>query len=178
MTVLIEKVAALSVPLVIGITALVLLFCRKVSFDTFRSGAKEGLACAVSLLPSLIAIIVGVKMLTASGVLDYISKMIEPLTSLLGIPSELLTLLITRPFSGSASMAAYSELMSTYGADSLASFCAAVIMGSSDTIVYIIGIYFSSVGVKRSRYAFPAAFTVMLFCIFFACFLSRIFWRG
>ncbi len=172
---LVEGVASLSVPLVLGIAAVILLFNRKVGFDSFVTGARDGLRCAVGLVPSLVAIIVGVKMLTASGVLDFVSTLIEPATSALGIPSELLTLLITRPFSGSASMAAYSELMETWGADSFPSFCAAVIMGSSDTIVYVIGIYFSSVGVKHSRYAFPCAFAVMLFCIFFACFLSRIF---
>lgn len=178
MTSLIEKAASLSVPLVIGIAAFILLFSKKTGFDTFTSGAKEGLLCATGLLPSLIAIIIGVKMLTASGVLDFVCSFIEPFTSRIGIPSELLTLLITRPFSGSASMAAYTELMNVCGADSFPSFCAAVIMGSSDTIVYIIGVYFSSVKVKRWGYALPAAFAVMLFCIFFASFLSRIFWKG
>ena len=173
---LIEKIAAMSVPAVLGIAALILIFGRKNGFESFRKGAREGLDCAIGLVPTLVAIIVGVKMLTSSGVLDFAGRLLEPLTTLLGVPSELLTLLITRPFSGSASMAAYSELMTQYGADSFPSFCAAVIMGSSDTIVYILGIYFSSVGVNRSRYAFPCAFAVMLFCIFFACFLSRIFY--
>ncbi|MEE0968419.1 MAG: spore maturation protein [Clostridia bacterium] len=172
----IEKIASLSVPLVMGVTALLLLFSKKVGFESFTLGAREGLSCAVGLVPSLAAIIVGVKMLSASGALNFFAEIIEPFTGALGIPSELLTLLITRPFSGSASMAAYSELMQSCGADSFPSFCAAVIMGSSDTIVYVIGIYFSSVGIKHSRYAFPCAFAVMVFCIFFACFLSRIFY--
>lgn len=172
----IEKIAELSVPIVISIAAMILIFGKKTGFDSFRRGAKEGLDCAVGLIPSLVAIIVGVKMLTASGTLKFIGQLIQPATEALGIPSELLTLLITRPFSGSASMAAYSELMTDCGADSFPSFCAAVIMGSSDTIVYILGIYFSSVRVNRTKYAFPCAFLVMIFCIFFACFLSRIFY--
>ena len=172
----VEKIASFSVPLVIGITAFILLFGRKVGFESFAAGAREGLECSIGLIPSLIAIIVGVKMLTASGAVDFFAEAIEPFTAALGVPAELLTLLITRPFSGSASMAAYSELMQGSGADSFPAFCAAVIMGSSDTIVYVIGIYFSSVGVKHSRYAFPCAFGVMIFCIFFACFLSRIFY--
>ncbi len=173
---IIERLAMLSVPLVIGILAFFLVFSKKVSFEAFVFGAKDGLRCAIGLIPSLMAIIIGVKMLSASGALQFASRIVEPLTSAMKIPSELLTLLITRPFSGSASTAAYSELMNTYGADSFPSFCAAVIMGSSDTIVYVIGIYFSSVGIKHSRYAFPCAFAVMIFCIFFACFLSRVFY--
>lgn len=173
---LIEDISAISVPIVLGIAALILIFGGKNRFESFKSGAKEGLECAAGLVPSLVALIVGVKMLTASGVLDAVGKLLRPLTNTLGIPSELLTLLITRPFSGSASMAAYSELMASSGADSFPSFCAAVIMGSSDTIVYILGIYFSSVGVSRTKYAFPCAFAVMIFCITLACALSRIFY--
>lgn len=174
---LIEKIAALSVPIVIGIASVFMLFGKKVSFDSFREGAKEGLSVSFGLIPSLVAIIVGVKMLSASGVLEAIGTVIEPITARLGIPSELLTLLITRPFSGSASMASFSELMKSSGADSFPAFCAAVIMGSSDTIVYILGVYFSSVGVKKTKYAFPCAFAVMVFCVFFSCLVSRFFWK-
>ncbi len=174
---IIERIAAFSVPLVIGIAAVFLLFGKKVGFDSFKTGAKEGLDVSFGLIPSLVAIIVGVKMLSASGVLDAVGDLLEPLNAHLGIPSELLTLLITRPFSGSASMASFSELMENTGADSFPSFCAAVIMGSSDTIVYILGIYFSSVGITKTKYAFPCAFAVMIFCVFFSCFVSRLLWK-
>jgi len=60
------------------------------------------------------------------------------------------------------------------GADSFVGMCASVIFGSSDTVVYVISVYFSSIGVRRTRWAFPCAFAVMLFCIFFSCFLCRI----
>ena len=49
-----------------------------------------------------------------------------------------------------------------------------MIMGSSDTAVYVITLYFSSVGVKKTRYALPVALAVMLFCIFFSCWLCRV----
>lgn len=173
---IIEKIAALSVPLVIGIVSVFLLFGKKVSFESFKNGAKDGISVSLGLIPSLVAIIVGVKMMTASGVLDALGTLFEPITAKLGIPSELLPLLITRPFSGSASMASFASLMESAGADSFPSFCAAVIMGSSDTIVYILGVYFSSVGVKKTKYAFPCAFAVMIFCVFLSCFVSRLVW--
>jgi len=59
------------------------------------------------------------------------------------------------------------------GADSFTGLCASVILATSDTVVYVITVYFSSVGIRRTRYAFPVAFAVMLFCIFFSCFLCR-----
>ncbi len=175
---IIEKIAAFSVPMVVGIVAAFLLFGKKVGFESFKNGAKEGISVSFGLIPSLVAIIVGVRMLSASGVLDALEALIEPITARCGIPSELLTLLITRPFSGSASMASFSSLMESAGADSFPSFCAAVVMGSSDTIVYILGVYFSSVGVTKTKYAFPCAFAVMIFCVFFSCFVSRILWKG
>ena len=80
----------------------------------------------------------------------------------------------TRPFSGSASAATLSDLLSRVGADSFTGLCASVIYGSSDTVVYVVSVYFSSVGIRRTRWALPCAFAVMLFCIFFSCFLCRI----
>lgn len=170
-----ERLAAFSIPCVIGVVAFLLLFSERVKFSDFLDGAREGLDCAVSLLPSLVAILAGVKMLSASGVTALVSGLLAPLTDKIGVPSELLPLLLTRPFSGSASTGAYSELMKNYGADGFSSFCASVIMGSSDTLVYILGVYFSSVGVKKTRYAFPCAILVMLFTVFFSCFISRLF---
>lgn len=174
----VERLAALSIPLAVAVTAFILLFSKKVSFDHFLSGAKEGLDCARTLLPSLVAVLAAVKMLSASGVLDFLLGLISPFTDLIGVPSELLPLLLTRPFSGSASTGAFSELLSSCGADSFPAFCASVIMGSSDTLVYILSIYFSSVGVKKTRYAFPCALAVMCFSVFFCCLISRLFFKG
>ncbi len=150
-----------------------MMFSKQASFDDFTDGAKEGISSAVKLLPTLIALVVAIKMLRASGAIDVISHALSPLLPKIGVPSELLPLLITRPFSGSAANASFYSLIEEYGADSFVGLCASVIMGSSDTMVYIIALYFSSVGIKKSRHAFVSAFLVMLFCIFFACFLCR-----
>ena len=137
-------------------------------------GAKQGLQTAINLLPTLCALIVGVTMLNASGAVELLSKLLSPIANAVGIPTELLPLLLTRPFSGSASTASFVELLERVGADSLTGLCASVIFATSDTMVYIISVYFSSVGIKRSRATFPIAIAVMLFCIFFSCFLCRI----
>jgi spore maturation protein B len=93
---------------------------------------------------------------------------------MLGVPSELLPLLLSRPFSGSAATASYAALLDTLGADSFAAACASVIMGSSDTAVYVVTVYFSSIGIKKTRYALPVSLALMLFCVFFGCFLCRV----
>ena len=152
-----------------------MLFSKKPCFDDFKEGALDGMKSAVGLLPTLVALVVGIKMLGASGFLSALASLLSPLFSRIGVPGELLPLLITRPFSGSAANASFYELISEYGPDSFVSLCASVIMGSSDTMVYIIALYFSSVGIKKSRHAFVSAFLVMLFCVFFACFLCRVY---
>lgn len=169
------KAAELSFPFVVSLAALTVFAGKKADFSDFLAGAREGLDTAVGLLPSLVALIVGVKMLTASGFIDFIASFFTPFLSRAGVPAELIPMLFTRPFSGSASSAAFTDLMESSGADSFPAICASIIMGSSDTFVYIIGVYFSSVGVKKSRYAFPAALAVMIFCIFLSCLTARLF---
>lgn len=170
---LIESLSAYILPAAVCGTGIAVLFSKKDLFPLFLSGASEGMKTAVGLLPTFVALIVGVRLLYASGMTDLLANISSPLFSKLGIPSELLPLLFTRPFSGSASMAAFSDILERYGADSFVSLCASVIMGSSDTIVYVVAVYFSSVGVKKSRYTLPCAFAVMTFCIFFSCFICR-----
>ncbi len=171
---MIEVISALAMPAVTTLTGLIMLFGKKNYFDAFACGAKDGLKTAVGLLPTLVALMVAISMLNACGIIELLSSYLSPLAQKIGIPSELLPLLITRPFSGSASTAAYSSLLAEVGADSFPGLCASVIFGSSDTVVYVITVYFSSVGIRHTRWSFPCAFAVMLFCIFFSCFLCRL----
>lgn len=174
---MIDKLAAVALPAVIALVGCFMLTKRD-SFDCFLSGARQGLSSAVRLLPTLVALLVAVRMIGACGALELLGKALTPICNKIGVPSELLPLLITRPISGSASTAAYSELLASLGADSFPALCASVIMGSSDTVVYIIGVYFSSVGLRKSRYAYPAAFAVMFFCIFFCCLVCRLWFKS
>ena len=171
---MIDILSALPMPLILAAVGAILLFSKKDRFDSFLTGARQGLRMAVNLLPTLCALIVGVSMLNASGAIELLSHLLSPIARTIGVPAELLPLLFTRPFSGSASTASFVELLEEVGADSLAGLCASVIFATSDTMVYIISVYFSSVGIKRSGAAFPIASAVMLFCIFFSCFLCRI----
>ena len=170
---MIDIISALPMPLVLGVVGFILLFSKKDRFNSFLTGAKQGLQTAVQLLPTLCALIVGVSMLNTSGAVELLSKLLSPLANAIGVPGEILPLLLTRPFSGSASTASFVELIERVGPDSFAGLCASIIFATSDTMVYIISVYFSSAGIRRSRAAFSIAATVMLFCIFFSCFLCR-----
>ena len=174
---MIERISALAIPAVICIAALFMLFGKKDYFSLFTAGAKDGLRTAVTILPTLIALMIAINMLGASGILDKISSALSPAAERVGVPPEILPLLVTRPVSGGASTAAYSSLLQRYGADSFPALCASVIMGSTDTMLYVICLYFSSVGIRKTRYAIPTAVAVMLFSVFFSCFICRLWFK-
>lgn len=162
------------IPVVVCLCGAIMLTGRRDWLKVFTEGAADGLRTAVKLLPSLCAMLCAVGMLRASGALDALSAWLSPILSKVGIPAELTPLLVTRPFSGSASLAVLEDLLRTLGPDSLPALCACVLMGSSDTAVYVLSVYFSAVGVRRSRYALPCALAVMIFCVVLSCLICRI----
>ena len=172
-----EKAAALILPLVLVAVGVLMLFGKSPYFDRFTEGAREGLATSVKLLPPLLALVVGVRMLSASGIPAMLSRLLAPALAGIGIPAELIPLLVVRPISGSASTASFDALLRQVGADSFPALCAAVIMGSSDTMIYVIGLYFSSVGIRKSRYAFFCATLVMIFGIILSCLICRLWFK-
>lgn len=171
----IEIISSLAMPIIIFIVAIIILFGKKDYFSSFIGGAKDGCKTAFSLLPTMCALIVAVSMFTASGACDFIAGALAPIFDKIGLPADIFPLILTRPISGSASMATFEEIMSKTGADSFASLCASVIMASSDTVIYVICVYFSTVPIKKTRYALPIALFVSFFAIFFSAVLCRMF---
>jgi spore maturation protein SpmA len=128
-------------------------FARRIPvYDSFIAGAREGLQIAVTVLPYLIAILVGVGLFRASGALDAVMGAVEPATSLVGFPAEALPMALIRPLSGSGALAVMTETMSHYGPDSFVGFLVSVINGSSETTFYVLALYLGSVGVRASRH--------------------------
>lgn len=170
-----EQLASAVIVGVIVAVGIALLVSKKTSFDNFIDGTKSGIRVCIGLLPTLIILMVSVSMLSASGFVDFLAARIAPFCEKIGIPHEILPLVIMRPISGSASNAMIAELFETCGADSFAGNVASVLLGSSDTIIYVSTVYFAAAGVKKTRHALPAAFAAMLFCVFFSSLICRIF---
>jgi spore maturation protein B len=124
-------------------------------FDTFIDGAKEGFETSVRIIPYLIAMMVAIGMLRASGFFELMSHILSPALAAIGMPTELLPLALIRPFSGSASTGVMAELINTYGGNSFIAKAAASMMGSTETTFYVIAVYFGSVGIQRTRHAIP-----------------------
>lgn len=126
-------------------------------YDVFINGAKSGMTTVIKLYPTLLGIFIAIGFLRSSGILDFIIKFISPLISIFKIPTEIMPLAILRPISGSASMAVATDIMSNYGVDSKIGLIASVIMGSTETTLYTIAVYTSSVKVKNTRYILVAS---------------------
>jgi spore maturation protein B len=126
-------------------------------YDVFIDSAKEGIATVLRIMPSLIGLMVAIGVFRASGALDYIIAALDPITSLLGIPSEALPLALLRPISGSASLALVSDIIKTNGPDSFIGRLVSTMMGSTETIFYTLAVYFGAVGIKNIKYTLAAA---------------------
>ncbi len=148
---------SLVVPIILGIVAVFALHKKIDVFEALTTGATDGLKVILKILPALVALLTGVYMLRASGALDALCRLIQPVFSLIGIPPETASLIFIRPISGSGALAVGSELIKQYGPDSLIGRTAAVMLGSTETTFYVIAIYFGAVGIKKTRYAIPAA---------------------
>lgn len=130
---------------------------KQAVYPALLSGGLDGLKLLVSIAPALVMLLTAVHMLRASGAIELMTDFLRPAARRIGIPPETLPLVLLRPFSGSAALAVGADLMAVYGADSLIGRTAAVMLGSTETTFYTISVYFGAVGVKKTRYAIPAA---------------------
>lgn len=126
---------------------------KKDVYGDFVDGAKDGLQSAVEILPFLIAIFLGIEALVSSGALDFLQWLASPLFGLLGIPEELVSFILLRPVSGSGSLVALEQALQAQGADSYIGRSASVMMGSCETVFYVLAVYFGVTAVKKTRHA-------------------------
>ncbi|MBE6305306.1 MAG: hypothetical protein E7082_05220 [Bacteroidales bacterium] len=125
-------------------------------YEAFVEGAQEGFKTAVKIVPYLVAILVAIGMFRASGAMDVITDALAAGIAALGFDADWVGALptaIMKPLSGSGSRGMMVDLMSTYGADSFVARVSAAIQGSTDTLFYVLAVYFGSVGVRKTRYA-------------------------
>ena len=137
--------------------------------------AAEGLNTVKRILPPLVVLLCAIAMLRASGALDWLSALCAPVLRLLGIPPETVPLMLLRPVSGSGALAVGSELMARFGPDSPLGRTAAVMLGSTETTFYVIGVYFGALGIKKTRHAVPAALAADLIGFVTAALTVRLF---
>lgn len=147
----------LAMPIIILLIVVYGLVERNKVFDTFLDGAKEGISVVVNICPTLIGLFLAIGALRSSGILDFIIQILSPILEIVHFPSEIMPLALIRPISGSSSIAVATDIMKTYGVDSQIGLMASVIMGSTETTLYTIAVYSSSVGIKKTRFVLWAS---------------------
>ena len=147
-------------------------------YDAFIEGAKGGFSTAVSIIPYLIAILVGIGVFRASGAMDWllggIGWVVEACGGNADITGALPTALM-KPLSGSGARGLMLECMQTYGPDSFAGRLSCIFQGSTDTTFYILAVYFGSVGIRNTRYALPCGLIADLASIVAAIIVAHMF---
>ncbi len=132
------------------------LYKRINVYESFIEGAKDGFKTAVTIIPYLVAILVGIAVFRASGAMDFVVDGMRYVVAACGLDTsfvEALPTALMKPLSGSGSRGLMVDCMATYGVDSFVARVAASIQGSTDTTFYIIAVYFGSVGIRKTRYA-------------------------
>ncbi len=153
----IEFFSNIAMPFMIVIIIIYGLIERKKVFDIFLDGSKEGIKIVFNIFPTLVGLFVAIGALRSSGIIDLIIKLLSPVLNVFNFPLEVLPLAIIRPISGSASIAVATDIMKNFGVDSRIGLIASVIMGSTETTIYTIAVYTSSVGIKKTRFVLWAA---------------------
>jgi spore maturation protein B len=153
---ILQAVSLWAIPVLLVGIPLIGMFRKVKVYDVFIDGAKEGFNVAVRIIPFLVAILVAIGMFRGSGAMDLMTNGLRPVMSAVNFPPELLPLAVMRTLSGSGSLAFTTDLVKRYGADSLIGRTAGTMYGSSETLFYVIAVYFGAVSVKRTRHAIPA----------------------
>ncbi|MBE7073522.1 MAG: hypothetical protein E7379_00250 [Clostridiales bacterium] len=157
----------------------IFIFCyakhKKIAtYDTFIKGAKKAIPLSIEIFPYIATIMIAVALLRASGLTNLLAQLTSPIFNFLGIPTQLVELVLLRPFTGSGSFALLNDVLLSYGADSYISRCACVILGCSETIFYVTALYTSQTKVKKLLYAIPIALICALVGSIVACLLCKI----
>lgn len=156
-----------TVLLIIGIG-----FIKKVNcFDVFLEGVEEGLKVCISLLPSLIGLMSAISLLRVSNALNGLCRLVTPIVQKFSFPAPVVPLFLIKMFSTSAATSILIDIFKQYGTDSHTGFLASVIMCPTETIMYILAIYFGAMGIKNTRYVLPGALLVTITGTVVSCFI-------
>ena len=161
------------VPCLVALLLAFALFKKVDVYGSFVGGAKNAVGTAVGVLPYLSAMFLMVNLLRASGIGGYVVDFLAFPLSFLGIPKQLVELMLLRPFSGSGSLAILKDVYLQHGVDTYVGRCASVIMGSSETVFYVSAVYFAGTKIKHTGWAIPIALFCNLVGGVLACILCR-----
>lgn len=153
---LIQSISLVAIPFLIGFFPLYAALRGVAVYEEFIEGAKEGIQVALRIFPYLVAILVAVGIFRAAGGIDILTRLLSPVLDLIGLPPQVLPLVLVRPLSGSAATGLFAEIVKACGPDSYPAHLAGTILGGTETTLYVLAVYFGSVAIRRGRHALAA----------------------
>lgn len=144
-------------------------------YECFVEGAKDGLSICLRIFPYLLAMILAVTALRESRALDYFIIFVTPVVKLIGLPAEVVPLVLVKPLSGSGALGIFAEILKKFGPDSYIGRVSSIIMGSTETIFYTLTVYYGAVHIKKIRHTLWAAIMADMTAIIMAVFFTRVF---
>ena len=140
------------IPIIVLIIIVYGMFKGRKVYEWFVEGAKEGFDVCIKIFPALLAMIVAVRIFKDANMIEYINNILTPVLNLLGMPVEVMPLVMIKPLSGSGALGVFTDILNTVGPDSRTGMIASVLMGTTETIFYTITVYFGAVGIKNIRH--------------------------
>lgn len=129
-------------------------FKKKVNvYDSFLDGAKEGLMITFNIFPTVIAMVFAINIFLDSNFVNFILSIFKDFFNLIHIPVDIIPMALLRPISGTATLAIMNDIFINFGPDSYVGRLASVLQGCTDTTIYVLALYFSSIGIKKIRYS-------------------------
>ena len=153
---MINYISNLIIPLIVLFVILYSILKKCNVYDDFIEGVKESFSLFLSMFPCLLAMIFGINLFINSGFLISFLNIFDCFFLKLNLPIDIVPLMVLRPISGTASLAYLNNLFVNYGPDSFIGRLGSVIQGSTETTLYVLTLYFGSVGIKKIRYALTA----------------------
>lgn len=141
-------------------------------YNSFLVGAKEGMVIVFNIAPAVLAMVFAVNIFMDSNFLEFF---LNPVSRLLNFPAQILPMAFLRPISGTASMSIMTNVFQLYGVDSYAGRLASILQGCTDTTIYTIALYYSSIKVSKTRYTIFVGLLADLVGIIMAFILTNIF---
>lgn len=159
---LILMLSSFMIPLIIFYMIGYGILNREKVYDIFIDGVKEGFRIVVGIAPALVGLMVAVGVVRNSGALELLAKLLTPIGNLLRIPAEIIPLILVRLFSTSAANGLVFDIFKEYGTDSQMGLLASIIMSCTESIFYIMSVYFLSVKVRKTRWTFAGGMLATL----------------
>jgi spore maturation protein SpmA len=153
---IVQSISVVAIPFLIGFFPLYAALKGVAVYEEFIEGAKEGIQVALRIFPYLVAILVAVGIFRAAGGIDILTRLLAPVLDLIGLPPQVLPMVLVRPLSGSAATGLFAEIVKACGPDSYAAQLAGTILGGTETTLYVLAVYFGSVAIRRGRHALAA----------------------